>query len=163
MHDDPKKAAFSPEMLDRTPVEWSITNFDGIGQRRLYALLKLRSEVFVVEQNCVYQDLDDVDYEATHLIASAGPWVIACARWYPHPEGTALGRIITKGAVRSRGFGKELMRRALEAIGPRRTVVMSAQAYLDRFYRGFGFVARGEGYLEDGIPHRFMVRTAVPD
>lgn len=126
----------------------------------LYELLRLRSEVFVVEQECVYQDLDGIDREATHLLGVEKGRVEACARWHPEGDHVRLGRIVTSPRIRGRGYGRRLTTEALRRIAeehPEAPVLIHAQARLEGFYRDFGFEPRGAPFDEDGIPHVMMV------
>jgi ElaA protein len=141
------------------PATFTAKAFDELSVHELYDLLQLRIQVFAVEQNCVYQDLDGIDLRAQHLMGRAGGEIVACARWFEHPRGLALGRIVTKLSHRRTGLGRALMRAALERIGER-TIVMHAQSYLEAFYRSFGFEVEGEPFSEDGIPHLLMYRPA---
>jgi ElaA protein len=142
----------------RSP-EFVCGNFDDFDRRLFYVALRLRSEIFVVEQNCVYLDLDRKDYDAVHLVAVEGPEVTAVCRWFHGDEGLALGRIVVRPDRRGSGLGKLLVAEALRRIG-RGRVVMHAQAHLERFYAAFGFKQEGLPFLEDGIPHLFMARNA---
>ncbi|WP_158827578.1 GNAT family N-acetyltransferase [Mucilaginibacter lacusdianchii] len=131
----------------------------------LYAILRLRNEIFVVEQNCVFQDADNKDQKCHHLMLWQDSSLVAYARLVPpgisYPE-TSIGRIITSSTVRGTGMGSILLERALEEVqrlfgsGP---VRIGAQVYALPFYEKFGFVAQGEHYDEDGIPHVEMVRA----
>jgi ElaA protein len=131
----------------------------------LYAMMRLRNEVFVVEQNCVFQDADNKDQKCHHLMLWQDSSLAAYARLVPpgfsYPE-MSIGRIITSGTVRGSGMGTVLMRHALEecqrlfGTGPIR---IGAQVYALPFYEKFGFKADGEHYDEDGIPHVEMVKV----
>ncbi|WP_430667251.1 GNAT family N-acetyltransferase [Jatrophihabitans telluris] len=145
-----------------------------------YPILKLRIDVFVVEQDCAYPDLDDRDLEETarwvwatddtrlaalpeqgHPAPADHP-VIATLRILLDPDGRArIGRVATAESARSNGTARRLMDHALELIGPGRVVVLEAQAYLQGWYERFGFEVSGNPYIEDGIPHVPMTR-AVP-
>lgn len=131
---------------------WVLRAFDDLTARQVHDLLRLRSQVFVVEQNCVFLDMDGVDPRATHLLAYRDGELVACARWYEGAHGLQIGRIVTSPAVRGRGWGRALMREAMTHLEGRR-VVMHAQSHLERFYGEFGFVRDGADFLEDGIPH----------
>ena len=129
----------------------------------LYDLLRLRAEVFVVEQSCAYQDLDGLDREATHLLGVEEGRIEACARWYPEADHVHLGRIATSRRLRGRGHGRRLVAEALRWIAdehPGEPILIHAQTYLDDFYRGYGFEPRGEPFDMDGIPHVVMVRNS---
>ncbi|HGY89942.1 MAG TPA: GNAT family N-acetyltransferase [Planctomycetes bacterium] len=141
-------------------ISWTVTDFDGIGTRTLYEILRLRAEVFVVEQVCAYLDVDGRDLLATHLIGHREDRVVAYARWFEEEPGTwSLGRIVTHPDARGEGLGTRLMSEAVRQLADR-TVVMHAQAHLAAFYSRFGFHREGEPFLEDGIPHVFMRRKA---
>ena len=127
----------------------------------LYGILRLRSEVFVVEQDCVYLDADGRDTEPTcvHFWIEDGGEVVACARLLHGPDGgSQIGRVVTRASHRRRDLGAQLMHAAL-AVAPR-PVVLHAQSHLQPWYAGFGFVREGDEFLEDGIPHVLMVRRA---
>jgi ElaA protein len=142
---------------------WHDKAFDELSVHELYAVLALRSRVFVVEQTCVYLDLDGKDERARHLLGvdEAGTLVAYARIFAPgesYPE-TAIGRVVTSPEVRKRGHGEELMREAITRATARhgRSIRIGAQRYLERFYRRLGFVPEGEPYDEDGIPHVEMV------
>jgi len=127
----------------------------------LYGILRLRSEVFVVEQDCVYLDTDgrDTDPSTTHWWVEDGEpgEVVACARLLREPGGgSQIGRVATRASHRRRGLGAQLVRAALALAVAPRPVVVHAQAHLERWYAGFGFVREGDEFLEDGIPHVLM-------
>ncbi len=139
---------------------WTVTDFDGIDPHTLYEILRLRAEVFVVEQVCAYLDVDGRDFLATHLIGQLENRVVAYARWFEEEPGMwSLGRIVTHPDVRGGGLGTRLMSEAVKRLEDR-TVVMHAQAHLATFYSRFGFQREGDPFLEDGIPHVFMRREA---
>lgn len=147
-------------------LQWSVAGFDELELRQLYAILAARSAVFVVEQNCPYQDLDDFDEEGIHLwAANADDRLLAYARLLPPGmrfNEPSIGRVLTGLECRRVGLGRDLMIRSLEEISeryPGQAVRISAQQYLERFYRDFGFKAVRGPYLEDGIPHLEMVRS----
>lgn len=126
----------------------------------LYAILRLRSDVFVVEQDCAYADLDGRDLlpSTRHLWLTEGTEVVACLRVLEEPSGGArIGRVVTAASARGRGLAGELMAAALEgAEGP---FVLDAQTYARGLYARFGFVEDGAEFLEDGIPHVTMRRA----
>jgi ElaA protein len=127
----------------------------------LYRILALRSNVFVVEQNCVYADPDgrDLEFSARQLWIERDGEVIATLRLLIDPDGAArIGRVATAQSARGNGHAAQLMRRALE-LSEGREVVLGAQAYLQDWYAGFGFVREGDEYLDDGIPHVAMRRS----
>lgn len=142
-----------------------IKHFSDCSIYEVYGILQLRSEVFVVEQNCVYQDLDSKDLDAFHvIIKSASGDIVATARvlkaGVSYPE-VSIGRVCTSKAMRQQGIGRELMESAiafLKGQWPESDCVISAQLYLQGFYESLQFVAEGEVYLEDNIPHIQMRR-----
>lgn len=120
----------------------------------LYAILQLRSDVFVVEQNCVYLDMDGRDLEPTtlHLWIEDGQGSVAAAlRILDDGSARSIGRVATRTDQRNHGFATVLMRRAIQLANP--PVCLKAQEYLRRWYESFGFEASGESWIEDGIPH----------
>lgn len=133
--------------------------FAELSTDELYALLQLRSEVFVVEQNCVYQDVDDFDQLAAHLLMYLDDRLIAYSRLIPPGlkyETASLGRVVTRATARGDGHGKALMISALEHCKkrwPQDGITISAQAYLEDFYKSLNFITESEPYLEDNIPH----------
>ena len=138
--------------------------FTALTTHELYCIMQLRSEVFVVEQNCVYQDVDGFDQTAHHVFTLKGSQVLAYARLLPpgakYPE-ASLGRVVSHASVRGTGLGKMLMHTALahcEALWPNKGITISAQAYLEKFYQDLGFATQSEPYLEDDIPHIKMRR-----
>jgi ElaA protein len=148
-------------------VTWRSSEFGALDRAQLYGLMRLRQEVFVVEQNCPYLDADGLDPFAVHVYAvdntGAGK-LMACARWFApgvRADEAVIGRVATAREVRGMGLGRELMRRAIESVEqrhPRACIRIGAQSYLERFYGSFGFVRDGADYLEDGIPHLPMLR-----
>ncbi|MCC9134829.1 GNAT family N-acetyltransferase [Pontibacter silvestris] len=140
--------------------------FDELTPHEMYDMLRLRSEVFVVEQNCVFLDLDNKDQKCLHLLLYKGDELVATARLVPHglsyPDTISIGRIVTSPAVRGTGFGKVLMEIALEECynaygnGP---IKIGAQVYAKKFYEAFGFIQSGEVYDEDGIDHIEMTKA----
>ncbi|MHA7881079.1 MAG: GNAT family N-acetyltransferase [Saccharospirillum sp.] len=147
-------------------LQWQCRAFDQLDTQTLYRLLQLRTQVFVVEQNCPYQDLDGRDFEAWHLLGFQQGELVALARLLP-PQGpngaVSIGRVITAATVRGQGLGDVLMRRAVQETErrfPQQAIHLSAQAHLVSFYARFGFVAQGSNYLEDGIEHCLMIRPA---
>lgn len=144
---------------------FDILPFASLTTEMLYAILRLRSEVFVVEQACAYQDLDDHDHDGFHVMGTDGEGrLVAYARIHPpgvFDEGYwRVGRIVTAPSMRGTGAGKAIVARAL-AWGreqyPGLPIKISAQLYLKAFYEGFGFAPVGKNYLLDGIPHVEMV------
>ena len=142
-------------------MKWKFKKFDELTTNELYEILKLRAEVFVVEQDCPYQDLDDKDKCAYHLFFEddGGSTVIAVLRILPENiayEDMAIGRVIVKKSHRGQGLSKVMMRKAInfiiEDLGKKR-IKLSGQAYLREFYEDLGFERVSDIYLEDGIDH----------
>lgn len=133
----------------------------------LYALLKLRSDIFVVEQNCVFSDMDGLDPDCAHLVARVDQRVVACARLVPPAIKSvppAIGRVVVDIDHRGSGLGRRLMQVAIAACSaryPGQDIFLSGQQHLEAFYRSLGFETIGEMYLEDGIPHVDMLRPAI--
>lgn len=137
--------------------------FNALSTTELYALLKLRSEVFVVEQNCVFLDLDDHDQSALHLLMHDATGVlVGYTRLLPPGEKYAepsIGRVVVSPRVRATGAGQRLMAESVRGARqhyPGLPNLIWAQAHLQRFYSGFGFITESEPELEDGILHVFM-------
>ena len=134
-----------------------IKPFKELTLHELYSFLKLRVEIFVVEQNCPYPELDGADEKAIHLYIKEDDGVIAYLRIIPSKTGTArIGRVVTKIEHRGKGLSSQLMKRAMEYIRehyPEDTMILSAQEHLQDYYGSFGFKPVSEVYLEDGIPH----------
>lgn len=153
------------------PLAFRCLPFDALSPAALYAALRLRSEVFVVEQQCVFLDLDGRDAVALHLLGErAGddgrPDLVAYARLFAPGDcyaESAIGRVVSSPRARGEGLGRTLMQRAIaecEARWPGHPIRLGAQRYLERFYASLGFVVAGTPYDEDGIPHVEMVRAA---
>ena len=144
----------------------TIKDFKELSTQELYDLLQLRSEIFVVEQNCVYQDIDGKDQEALHLLGYKNNVLVAYTRCFPpgvYFEEPAIGRVLVRRSERMNSYGHEIMKASIEALEqrfPGTSIKLSAQTYLQAFYESHGFQKSGEGYLEDGIPHIPMLRRA---
>jgi ElaA protein len=139
-----------------------ICSFNELNIHQLYALLKLRQDVFVLEQNCVYPDLDEKDQKATHVLQYINGDLSGYARLF-HPgdyfDNASIGRVVVSMKYRNTGAGFHLMKTCVEHqtnVFKHYTIDISAQAYLQKFYESLGFKITGEGYLEDGIPHNPM-------
>lgn len=145
-------------------ITWKIKTFEEFTIPELYNVLKARINVFVVEQNCPYPDLDDYDQKAIHIWAEKDGEILANCRIFDKGikySETSIGRVLTTEKGRGKNLGKQLIAYALEAIEARfRTseVRISAQDYLIKFYGEFGFEDTGKKYLEDDIPHTEMIR-----
>ena len=139
--------------------------FTALTLHELYALLALRQEVFMVEQNCAYLDADGKDLSAWHLLGSDTEGVLlAHTRLLPtgiaYPEYASIGRVVTSKTIRNYGVGKTLMQESLrhmERLYPQQPIKISAQSYLLKFYTNLGFESTGHAYIEDDIPHTSMI------
>ena len=145
-------------------MEILIKNFNELSLEELYQILQLRSEVFVVEQDCVYQDIDGKDSDALHVIGIKDGNIIAYTRCFDkgfYFDEAAIGRVVVKESERKNAYGHLILKASVEAIKERfktDNIKLSAQQYLTNFYESHGFMQIGEGYLEDGIPHIAMVK-----
>lgn len=141
---------------------WHVRTFAELAVAELYAIMALRQRVFVVEQNCAYQDADGVDAVSRHLWADRGGAIAAYLRIVPAGvkfSELSLGRVITAPEARGTGLGRELMKRGIVAAGAV-PIRIGAQAHLERFYGELGFARASDVYDEDGIPHIEMIRPA---
>lgn len=144
--------------------QFKIKRFAELSATELYKVLHLRSEVFVVEQNCVYQDIDGKDLKAIHVFAEEDGEVAAYCRLFgqgDYFENASIGRVVIGQKYRDRKWGHAMMQAAIiaiEDIWKTPAITISAQLYLKRFYETHGFVQDGDEYLEDGIPHIRMHR-----
>ena len=141
-------------------MHWTCQRFEELSVRQLYEVLALRSRVFVVEQNCVFLDIDGLDPLTLHLLGTGDDGALkAYARLIPPGLKAAdalIGRVVTSPAARGGGTGRLLMAEAVaqcERLWPGAAITLHAQAHLERFYGSFGFVPVGEPYIEDGISH----------
>jgi ElaA protein len=147
-----------------TSIAWRSLPFAGLAPGELYEVLQLRTEVFVIEQGCIFQDMDGSDSEAVHLLGSTGGGLVAYARCLAAGVKFAeasIGRVITRQTQRGTGLGHDLMRRAIGCVFEQwgaQPIRIGAQARLEKFYRQHGFQVAGLPYLEDGIPHIEMLR-----
>jgi len=140
-------------------MQWIIKPFYDLTLDELYAILKLRAEVFVVEQTCIYNDIDDLDKKGIHVFAVDGDAIAGYARVLPANtrfKTPSIGRVVTNKVNRSMGIGAELMTKSIELIKTtwaEELITISAQEHLEKFYNSLGFVRASEVYMEDGIPH----------
>ncbi|MEY3590313.1 MAG: hypothetical protein RLZZ466_833 [Bacteroidota bacterium] len=145
-------------------IRWTLQEFSELTNSDLYELLKLRSAIFVVEQNCVFPDMDDKDYSSYHLCGWDNEKLVAYTRLLPPGlayENCSIGRVVTAASVRRQGIGKILMKKSIEAcqqLFSSQDIEIGAQLYLEQFYGSFQFKREGEVYLEDGIDHIHMRR-----
>ncbi|TBU85186.1 GNAT family N-acetyltransferase [Phytopseudomonas dryadis] len=149
-------------------ITWHLKPHADLSKAQLYAALMLRTRVFVVEQNCPYQEVDGLDLlgDTCHLLGWRGDELVAYLRLLDpalNQGEVIIGRVVTAGSARGTGLGHEMMSQALEACAqrwPGRPIYLSAQAHLQGYYGRYGFVAETGEYLEDGIPHIGMRRPA---
>ena len=145
--------------------KWILKKFDELTAHELYSILQLRNEVFVVEQNCVYQDADNKDQASYHFTGWMNDRLIAYTRLLPrgiaYNDYVSIGRVVTSPSERGNGIGKELIQRSIEQLNNLYESVpikIGAQIYLKKFYSEFGFQQTSDIYLEDGIEHIEMIR-----
>ena len=144
-------------------MNWILKKFDELTVDELYAILRLRTEVFVVEQNCVFQDMDNNDQSSYHLMGWKHDELVAYTRLVPPGvahEYPSIGRVVTSLTVRREGIGKELMDRSISEcrkLFGNLSIKIGAQLYLKRFYNSLGFKETSDVYLEDGIEHIEML------
>jgi ElaA protein len=141
-----------------------VKSFGDLSVTELFKIYFLRAQVFVVEQNCVYQDVDKKDLKAWHVLHLEHEQLVAYARIVPGDGemGPSIGRVVVDLAARKNGKGRNLMQISIqkaEELFPGKDIVISAQTYLHKFYTDLGFKSEGNTYLEDGIPHIKMRLT----
>ncbi len=139
-----------------------IKNFDQLTTHQLYELLRLRSQVFVVEQDCVYQDVDGKDFKAVHILGYQDKTLAAYTRIFQAGDyfnNASIGRVVVHPEWRGKQLGQEIMIKSITYCKKQEfpLIQISAQCYLDTFYKNLGFIATGSTYLEDGIPHQKML------
>ncbi|MDO8998691.1 MAG: GNAT family N-acetyltransferase [Bacteroidota bacterium] len=143
-------------------MEFILKNFNQLSIKQLFEIYKLRSEVFVVEQNCAYQDIDEVDMKAKHLMLFENDILTAYTRIIPPGityKEPAIGRVVVKKSYRGKDLGKLLMQQSIDVMKDsfkNLDILLSAQSHLVKFYTDLGFKAEGQEYLEDDIPHTKM-------
>jgi len=139
-----------------------IKNFQDLSNTEIYQILRLRSEVFVVEQECIYQDIDNKDKKAVHIFLKEKNEIIAYSRVFKEKEyfeNPSIGRVVVANKRRMYGVGKKIMNISIDYIKQNikaKSIEISAQKYLKKFYSNLGFVQQGDEYLEDNIPHLRM-------
>jgi ElaA protein len=144
-------------------IQWRCQHFNDLSQHELYAMLQLRSEVFVVEQNCVFLDMDDKDQHCWHVCGWHDEKLVAYTRLVPPGIAynlASIGRVVTSPSVRRTGIGRSLMKFSIEktlSLFGKNNIKIGAQLYLKNFYETFGFRQSGDVYLEDGIEHIEMI------
>ena len=144
-------------------MEINTYRYNELTTNQLYSILKLRAEVFVVEQNCAYQDLDNKDNKALHLTGEINNEIIAYTRIFKKGDyftNSSIGRVLVKKEFRKKELGKVIMEKSIEIIKKNtkeEKIEISAQKYLTKFYKELGFKKTGKEYLEDNIPHIKMM------
>ena len=142
------------------PIKWHIHNWETLNKNNLYEVLALRSAVFVVEPDCVYQDLDSKDDKATHILGYKQTTLVAYSRIFINTNFATISRVVIHPSFRGLGYGKLLIKKSLSQLPTKTTIHISAQEHLKTFYESLGFSQTGKGYLEDGIPHIPMINSA---
>ena len=146
-------------------ITWHCKAFNELTPGELYSILQLRNEVFIVEQNCPYQDCDGKDQHSQHFMGWQQDKLVAYTRLIPAGvvyNEVSIGRVVTSPSVRGTKTGKELMRRSIDKIRElygKNSIKIGAQLYLKRFYESLGFIQCSDTYLEDGIEHIKMIRN----
>ncbi|MDG2195073.1 MAG: GNAT family N-acetyltransferase [Polaribacter sp.] len=146
-------------------MEFFVKTFTQLTTTELYEILQLRSEVFVVEQDCVYQDVDGKDQKALHVFGFKNSKIVAYTRIFKpgdYFKKASIGRVVVAKKERADGYGHELIKASIQAVQEKFTtleIIISAQTYLKKFYETHGFIKVGEEYLEDGIPHIEMKKS----
>ena len=145
-------------------MKFIVKEFNELTTEHLYSILQLRSEVFVVEQDCVYQDLDSKDRIALHVLGIKNKKIVAYSRIFKAGDyfsKPSIGRIVVKKEYRGFSYGYQLVKESIDFIHNNfveKSILISAQKYLTKFYNSLGFIQQGDEYLEDGIPHIKMLR-----
>ncbi|SEP84411.1 ElaA protein [Hyunsoonleella jejuensis] len=146
-------------------IDIKVKYFKELSINELYAMLQLRSEVFVVEQDCVYQDIDGKDQKALHVLGFKNGTLVAYTRLFKPSDyfkEASIGRVVVKQDFRDYKYGYDIMKASIDAIETyfnESKIKISAQEYLKQFYTNLGFKHLGTSYLEDGIPHIAMIKT----
>ncbi len=155
-------------MRKQTDTRWQWKPYADLSMPEAVAIFRLRQDVFIVEQDCPFHDIDGEDDDALHLMGWQGDQLVATLRLFPFYEKyqgrTSVGRICSAESVRGSGIGRQLVQTALDHIDehyPEQETEIGAQLYLKRFYESFGFVQSSDVYDEDGIDHIHMIRPSV--
>lgn len=152
--------------MSTAALDWKLSALDALTVPEVYAMLQLRSEVFVIEQNCIFADMDGLDDRALHLLGTQGGQLVAYARLFPAGVAFAeasIGRVVTRMSARGGGLGHVLIKQAITAVHSQwglQPIRIGAQARLKAYYSQHGFVDVGVPYIEDGIDHIEMVWTS---
>jgi len=148
-------------------MEWITKKFNDLSPEELYAVAKLRQDVFIIEQNCIYDDLDGLDDQAYHVSGFLNKQLVAYARIFPPGikyEEVSIGRIVTSPSYRKQGLGKMLVKKSIEVCDSKfhgKPIKIEAQSHLQEFYKALGFIPQGDTYPVDGISHIIMIRPSV--
>ena len=140
-----------------------VKRFKELSVEEMYQILRIRSEVFVIEQRCIYEDIDGKDEKAMHVMGKNNNEIIAYTRILEGGEDydfPSISRVVVKKENRGKERGRKIMKESIKYIKENikeKTIVLAAQKYLEKFYRELGFIAEGEEYLEDEIPHQKMI------
>lgn len=145
-------------------MQFLLKHFNDLSVHQLYDALQLREEVFQIEQDCIYKDVDDKDKSCWHLFLYKETELVAYCRLLPekisYDAYVSIGRVVSKAKYRRDGYGRQLMQEAMsqmQNLFPGQPIKISAQQYLQKFYESYGFVVEGEWYMEDNIPHIAMI------
>lgn len=144
-------------------VEWKCVTFNALNPHQLYAIIQLRNEVFVVEQQCIFQDADNKDQHCNHLMGWHEKTLVAYTRLVPAGviyNEASIGRVVTSLMIRKSGIGRELMLNSINWIHShwgKQAIKIGAQQYLKTFYESLGFQQCSDVYVEDNIPHIHMI------
>lgn len=144
---------------------WHLKTFEQLTNTELYNILKLRSEIFVVEQNCIFQDIDDKDQRAFHFFTQHEQEILAYTRFFKPGDcyqEASIGRVMVNKTARNTGLGYKLMHESIKQIQKhfgKTPIKIGAQLYLKSFYQNLGFKQISDTYLEDGIPHIYMLKA----
>ena len=149
-------------------MDFKVLYFSSLNRDQLYDLIHLRIKVFVVEQSCPYQDLDELDRLSFHIFGTLNDNTIAVGRIIPYDKvrKVVIGRIAVDEKYRGKGYAKKMMKEVIKFIikeFPDFKMELSAQTYLLDFYNSLGFISSGDEYLEDGIPHIYMSKSVKLD
>lgn len=150
--------------MEKIKLDFKIKHYKCITRDELYKILQLRAEVFVVEQDCIYQDIDGKDHKAVHVLGYKGDQLVAYTRIFKpgdYFKKASIGRVVVREQERAYRYGYDVMNASIKAVKDyfdATTIKISAQEHLKFFYGNLGFEQVGEGYLEDGIPHIGMVK-----
>ena len=147
-------------------INWECKAFNELTAENLYKIIQLRIEVFAIEQNVVYQDCDNKDFNSYHFTGFQNNRLLAYSRIIPpdiaYPKAASIGRVVTSPLARGQSLGKQLFEKSLKqlyVLFGNVPVIISAQAYLVKFYENFSFTTKGSIYIEDSIPHITMIKN----